>query len=70
MVRMIAYRAETRTMAPVITTQGKKPNARRPLRALLTSDADLIPEPVQAILRVQLLRLGSDRLPPHARAAD
>ena len=26
-------------MAPVITTQGKKPNARRLLRALLTSDA-------------------------------
>ena len=27
LVRMIAYRAETRMMVPVITTQGKKPNA-------------------------------------------
>ena len=26
-VRMIAYRAETRMMAPVISAQGKKPNA-------------------------------------------
>ena len=33
-VRMIAYRAETRMMAPVLTAQGKKPNARRLLRAL------------------------------------
>ena len=59
-VRMIAYRAETRMMAPVITTQGKKPNARRLLRALLTSDANIIPEPANGILRIQLLGLGSD----------
>ena len=49
-VRMIAYRAETRMMAPVITTQGKKPNARRLLRSLLTSEFSAI----------QLLGLGSD----------
>ena len=60
-VRMIAYRAETRMMAPVIGAQGKKPNARRLLRALLTSDANIIPEPAQQhILRIQLLGLGSD----------
>ena len=59
-VRMIAYRAETRMMAPVIGAQGKKPNARRLLRALLTSDANIIPEPAQHILRIQLLGLGSD----------
>ena len=59
-VRMIAYRAETRMMAPVITTQGKKPNARRLLRSLLTSDANIIPEPAEGILRIQLLGLGSD----------
>ena len=59
-VRMIAYRAETRMMAPVITAQGKKPNARRLLRALLTSDANIIPEPAEGILRIQLLGLGSD----------
>ena len=60
LVRMIAYRAETRMMAPVITTQGKKPNARRLLRALLTSDANIIPLPAKGILRIQLLGLGSD----------
>jgi hypothetical protein len=59
-VRMIAYRAETRMMAPLIGAQGKKPNARRLLRALLTSDANIIPEPAQDILRIQLLGLGSD----------
>ena len=30
------------------------------LRALLTSDANIIPEPAQHILRIQLLGLGSD----------
>ena len=60
LVRMIAYRAETRMMAPVITTQGKKPNARRLLRALLTSDANIIPLPAKGILCIQLLGLGSD----------
>ena len=59
-VRMIAYRAETRMMAPVISAQGNKPNARRLLRALLTCDANLIPEHDRGILRVQLLGLGSD----------
>ena len=58
-VRMLAYRAETRMLAPVLAAQGKKPNARRLLRALLTSDANLIPEPDQGILRVQFLGLGS-----------
>ena len=59
-VRMIAYRAETRMMAPVIGAQGKKPNARRLLRALLTCDANLISAHDRGILRVQLLGLGSD----------
>ena len=58
-VRMIAYRAETRMLAPVLSVQGKKPNARRLLRALLTSDANIIPDPAQGILRIQLLGLGS-----------
>ena len=47
-------------MAPVIAAQGNKPNARRLLRALLTSDANIIPEPTKGILRIQLLGLGSD----------
>ena len=61
---MIAYRAETRMIAPVIAPppppRGKKPNARRLLRALLTSAANIIPEPAKGILRIQLLGLGSD----------
>ena len=69
-VRMLAYRAETRMLAPVLAAQGKKPNARRLLRALLTSDANLIPEPDQGILRVQLLGLGSAACEPHAGAVD
>ena len=59
-VRMIAYRAESRMMAPVIGAQGKKPNARRLLRALLTCDANIIPVHDRGILRVQFLGLGSD----------
>ncbi len=47
-------------MAPVISAQGKKLNARRLLRALLTSAANIIPEPDKGILRIQLLGLGSD----------
>ena len=44
----------------MISAQGKKPNARRLLRALLTSAANIIPEPAKGILRIQLLGLGSD----------
>ena len=69
-VRMIAYRAETRMMASVISAQGKKPNARRLLRALLTSDANIIPEPANGILRIQLLGLASDTCGPHARSPE
>ena len=59
-IRMIAYRAETRMMQPLITGPGKGRSARKLLRALLTSDADVIPEPEAGILRVQFLGLGSD----------
>ena len=59
-VRMIAYRAETRMMPPVIAAQGKKRNARRLLRALLTSDANIVPEPDNGILRVQILGFASN----------
>ena len=62
LIRMIAYRAETRMMPAVTATQGKKPNARKLLRALLTSDANIIPEPQAGILRVQILGLANDAL--------
>ena len=59
-VRMIAYRAETRMMQPLINGPGKGRSARKLLRALLTFDADIIPEPENRILRVRFLGLGSD----------
>ena len=59
-IRMIAYRAETRMMQPLVTGPGKGRSARKLLRALLTSDADVIPEPEAGILRVRFLGLGSD----------
>ena len=61
-VRMTAYRAQTRMMAPVISAQGKNPNARRLLRALLTSAANIIPEPTEAAAGPRQRRLR-----PHAR---
>ena len=61
-VRMTAYGAQTRMMAPVISAQGKNPNARRLLRALLTSAANIIPEPTAAAAGSRQRRLR-----PHAR---
>ena len=58
-IRMIAYRAETRMMAAVAIAQGKKQRPRRPLRALFQSDADIIPEPDAGILRVRILGTAS-----------
>ena len=59
-IRMIADRAEIRMMQPLITGPGKDRSARKLLRALLTSDANVIPEPEAGILRVRFLGLGSD----------
>ncbi len=44
-VRMIAYRAETRMMSAVAVAQGAKQRPRRPLAELFQSDADIIPDP-------------------------
>ena len=59
-IRMIAYRAETRMMPAVAQAQGKNPRPRRHLRALLQADADIIPEPENGILRVRILGTASD----------
>ncbi len=40
-VRMIAYRAETRMMSAVAAAQGAKQRPRRPLAELFQSDADI-----------------------------
>ncbi len=54
-VRMIAYRAETRMMSAVVAAQGVKQRPRRPLAELFQSDADLIPDPEHGVLRVRIL---------------
>ena len=59
-IRMIAYRAETRMMPAITNAQGTKPNPGRHLRALLSSEADIIPEPDNGILRVRILGTASE----------
>ena len=59
-IRMTAYRAEIRMMPAVAQMQGKKPNARKLLSAVMASDADILPDHDNAVLRVRLLGLGSD----------
>ena len=41
-MRMFAYRAETRMMLPIIFAQGRKPNARKVLQPLTTTEADTL----------------------------
>ena len=59
-IRMICYRAETRMMPFVIEAQGKKSNARKLLAALMTADANILPDPENSILRIQILGLASN----------
>ena len=59
-IRMIAYRAKTRMMPAVAQAQGKTHRPRRHLRALFQSDADIIPEPANGILRIRILGTASD----------
>ena len=59
-IRMIAYRAETRMMPAVALAQGKTHRPRRHLRALFQSDADIIPEPANGIQRIRILGTASD----------
>ena len=60
LIRMIAYRAETRMMFAVAQTQGKKHRPRRNLRALLQADADIISEPGNEILRIRILGIANN----------
>ncbi|MDE0406544.1 MAG: hypothetical protein OXN81_01675 [Alphaproteobacteria bacterium] len=59
-IRMIAYRAETRMMPAIAEVQGTKPRPRRPLQALFGAAADVIPEPGEGILRVRILGSASN----------
>ena len=59
-VRMIAYRAETRMMPAVADAQGKKQRPRRLLAELFQSEADIVPEPESRILRVRIIGTASN----------
>ena len=59
-IRMIAYRAETRMMPVVAQALGKVQRPRRHLRALFQFDADIIPEPDNGILRIRILGTASN----------
>ena len=59
-IRMIAYRAETRMMPAVAEAQGKKRRPRRPLAELFRSEADIVPDPENGILRVRILGIASN----------
>ena len=59
-IRMIAYRAETRMMPAVAAAQGSKRRPRRPLAELFRSEADIVPEPESGVLRVRILGTASN----------
>ena len=59
-IRMTAYRAETRMILAVAQMQAKMTNARKLLSAVMTSDADILPDSDNAVLRVRLLGFDSD----------
>ncbi len=59
-IRMIAYRAETRMIPAVAGAQGKKTNPRKALQRLFDADANIIPDHDKGLLKVQILGLGSN----------
>ena len=60
LIRMIAYRAETRMLPAVSGAQGKKRNPRKALQMLFGADANLIPDHDKGTLTVQVHGLGSN----------
>ena len=58
LIRMIAYRAESRMMSAIEKVQGKKKRPRSPLAELFQSEADIVPEPENGILRIRILGAG------------
>ncbi len=65
-IKMVAYRAET-AMANLLKPHLDKPDmARRLVRQILSTDADLLPDPQQGILTVRLHNLAN---PLHHRYA-
>ena len=58
-VRMIAYRAETRLAAALAPGLSRPETARTLVKALLRTDASILPDPVAGTLRVRLLHQAS-----------
>ena len=44
---------------PIIHAQGKKPDSRRLLQAMMTADSDILPAPAERNLAVELPGLGA-----------
>ena len=47
-------------MLPIMQAQGQKTHLRKLLQALLTTDADIPPDPSNGILRVHILSLANN----------
>jgi hypothetical protein len=60
-VKMIAYRAETALASIVREDLARTDDARSLLRDLFRSEADLLPDPAQGILRVQVHPMSNPR---------
>ena len=58
-IKMIAYRAETAMAHLVVEAGGRSDEARQLLRAIYTSDVDLLPDEQQGTLTVQLHHLAT-----------
>jgi len=59
-IRMIAYRAETRMMPAVAAAQGAGTRPRRPLAELFRPEAGIVPDPEAGIPRVRIPGTASD----------
>ena len=59
LIRMICYRAETRMMTPVIEGKARPNTARALIAALMTANANILPDHDRGILRVSILGLAS-----------
>ncbi|MDE0114812.1 MAG: hypothetical protein OXN84_21335 [Albidovulum sp.] len=59
-IRMLAYRAETRMTLPIIHAKSKRPNTHKLLRTTMIADADIVPNPANRILEMRQFGLGTD----------
>lgn len=57
--------AQSRTTLPIIHAQGEKPDPRKLLQAVMTADADILPDPTKRTLAAELPGLGTDTWDRH-----